>query len=93
MGKQDGQVTGITKVAHETAETTNKTLGQIRSQRDKITDAIHETKLANQNTALGKALVNQMSRQECCYKTLLYLVIIVLFVATVGVVIVGLRKP
>jgi hypothetical protein len=93
VGKQENQITGITKVAHETAETTNKTLGQMRSQRDKITDAIHETKLANQNVALGKALVNSMSRAECCYKTLLYMVIVVLFAAIIGVAIAWLKKP
>ena len=86
LGKQEGQISGITKVGYETANTTNAILGNLRSQRDKITDATHEMKQANQNVNLGKQLINSMSRKECCYKTLLYLLIIVLFAAIMAMI-------
>ncbi len=92
LGKQDGQVTGISRVAHETENTSNAILGNMRNQRDKITDAIHDVRQANQNVALGKQLINSMSRKECCYKLLLYMLIFVLLAVIVSLGIVKLMK-
>jgi len=73
LGKQENQVNNVTKVGHETLGTTHAILGNLRSQRDKITDAVQDIRQANQNVNLGKQLVNSMTRKECCYKTLLFL--------------------
>ena len=89
LGKQENQISGITKVGYETANTTNAIIGNLRGQRDKITGAINDTRQANQNVALGKQLVNSMSRKECCYKALLYLLIIILFA---GLIAMGIAK-
>ncbi len=62
----------------------------MRGQRDKITDAIQDVHQANQNVAIGKQLVNSMSRKECCYKVLLYMLIFVLLATILALGIVKL---
>ncbi len=92
LGKQENQITGISKVAHAADETVQQTAQRLRQQRDKILDATQDTRSANQNVALGKALVNSMTRKECCYKFLLYLLIFVLFCVVVALGILKLAK-
>ena len=92
LGKQENQISGISKVAHEADATVQSTAQRLRQQRDKITDATQDTRAANQNVALGKALVNSMTRKECCYKFLLYLMIFVLFCVIVSLGILKLAK-
>ena len=86
----DDQLVGITKTAHETAGTTNLIIGKLRNQRDMITTATTDIKEANRNVNVGKKIINEMTRKECCYKAMLYMVIIVLFavILTLGILII-----
>lgn len=92
LDKQDEQLQGINKVAHDTVDTTNQIAINLRSQREKINTAIQDTQQANQNVALGKKVINTMSRRECCYKAALHIAIILLFAAIVALGILKLYK-
>jgi len=89
----DSQLGNITKTAYETAETTNLINKKLRDQRDKITTATSDIKDANRNVNVGKKIINEMTRKECCYKAMLYMVIIVLFavIVTLGIVIISTK--
>lgn len=90
--KQDQQVANVTKVGHETLGTTNVIITNLRQQRDKVINADHDILEAKKNVALGKQVINTMSRQECCYKALLYLLIVALFAAICALATVKLMK-
>lgn len=92
LDKQEEQLTGVTKMAHETADTTHTIMKNMRNQRDKITTATADVREANNNVNVGKKIINTMTRQECCYKALLYMVIIVLFAAILALGIVLIHK-
>ena len=92
LGKQDGQLTGVTKVAYETQDITNSIQAKMRAQRDKIIDPMQDVRTANQQVGMAKQLVNSMTRKECCYKTLLYLLILTLFGAIVALFVVKMIK-
>lgn len=94
LGKQEGQLTGITKVAYETKETTDQINAKMRLQRDKIIDPMQDVRTANQQVGMAKQLVNRMTRRECCYKAGLYFVIFLLFAAIVTLFVVKIiPKP
>lgn len=78
----------MTKVAYETQDITNSIQAKMRSQRDKIIDPMQDVRTANQQVGMAKQLVNSMTRKECCYKFLLYLLIFVLFAAIVALFVV-----
>ena len=92
LGKQADQINSTIRVGYETADTTNRILANSRDQREKIINATQDVREANKNTALGKMMINSMSRKECCYKSLLYLLIVVLFAAIVALFIARLAK-
>lgn len=84
LGKQEGQLTGITKIAYETKETTDSINAKMRAQRDKIIDPMQDVRTANQQVGMAKQLVNRMTRRECCYKASLYMLIFVLFAVIIA---------
>jgi hypothetical protein len=90
LEKMDGQLTGVTKIAHETAGTTNTIISNLRRQRDVIINSTKDVVDANKQVNMSKKIINEMTRIECCYKTMLYIVIIVLFavILTLGIVLI-----
>eukprot|EP00826_Nyctotherus_ovalis_P064859 TRINITY_DN9523_c0_g1_i11.p1 TRINITY_DN9523_c0_g1~~TRINITY_DN9523_c0_g1_i11.p1 ORF type:complete len:176 (-),score=65.58 TRINITY_DN9523_c0_g1_i11:112-639(-) len=92
LDKQDEQLDGIKKTAYNTADLTIAIGKKMREQRDVILSAKGEVVESNRNVMVGKQLINSMTRQECCYKALLYAVIVTLFAAILTLAILVVYK-
>lgn len=92
LNSQDDQLAGINRTAEDIYNTSNAIQSKLRNQRDKITDATDDIREANQNVNVGRKIINEMTRKECCYKLVLYILIVVLFLSICAVGILNLAK-
>lgn len=84
LNGQGGQIGRIMDVAVDTHGNMQSANRELKDQRGLIHSANDKVLAANASTNRTKGMVNQMTRKEYWYKFLLYLTIVLLFVADVG---------